>query len=478
MVTKEVKNTILKYGLIQKGDHVIAGLSGGPDSVCLFFILMELKEELGFNMQAVHVNHMLRPGDAEKDQEYVEKLCSESGIMCTVRVYDCVKAAKDRGITTEEAGRDLRYEAFYEAANELAALGIPPEKIKIAVAQNKNDQAETLLMRIIRGTGVNGLSGIEHKRMGESGTTVIRPLLDIDRAMIEKYCSQKGVAPRLDHSNEQPIYTRNKVRLELIPFIAGSFNENIIDALARLSQSAKEDNRYLWKQARSLYDSLKKGPHKPGCIILNRDGLKDSDPAIRHRVIILAFQAIGLAQDIQAPHLKIIDHVLLSGSASAEVNMPGNYLLSVSYNDVTMCLKCEKNTERRENLKLKIRTLTIEEYRSIEELLRQHLSAALDYGRLKKAYENVIESIELRTRRQGDYFTPKGMKKGKKKIQDYFVDRKIPRKDRDYYMFAVIGQEVLWMFSLNDDKHNEINEKYKLTGETYEALILEAEKQL
>jgi len=507
MIKKFVKDTILKYDLLEKGDHVIVGLSGGPDSMCLFYVLLDLKDEFELNISAVHVNHMLRPGDAEKDQEYVESICKKMGIICKVSVRDCAKIAKEQGITDEEAGRNIRYEAFYDAAKELITGGIPAGKIKIAVAQNKNDQAETLLMRIMRGTGVNGLSGIEYKRAGGQGASIIRPLLDAGRTDIENYCIEKNINPRIDHTNEQPVYTRNKIRLELIPYIAENFNENIIDSLARLAQSAKEDTGYLWEQAGIAYQSLKKAPDclelfidAEKMVVLDRAGLRKLGAPIRRRVIFTAFQKIGLMQDISASHLNMIDHIILSENASAKVNLPDCYEMSVSYDNAVAYVRRDGEiqdfTERPKlsdnslnnpfepNFKIKI--LNIDEYDTEKydagRTSEQRHTAAFDYGRLKEAAQNAEGAVEgaitVRSREPGDYFTPQGMKSGKKKIQDYFVDRKVPKENRDYYKLIALGKEILWVFDPRYHKHNEINERYKITGGTKQVLVLEIERKL
>ena len=480
MTEKLVRNTIEKNDLIKKGDNIIVGLSGGPDSVCLFNILLDLKESYDLSLRAVHVNHMLRPGDAEKDQEYVETVCRKAGVICDVSVCNCIKEAKERGVTPEEAGRDLRYEAYYRAAKELIDKGAPAESIKIAVAQNKNDQAETLLMRIIRGTGVNGLSGIDYKRAGELGTTVIRPLLDIERKDIESYCMEKGLSPRLDHTNREPVYTRNKVRLELIPYIADNFNGNIVDALFRLSVSAREDGGYLMKQAQEAYKALKKGTDGVDVftstekkVVLDREGLKKADPAIRRRVMLMAFYEIGLKQDISSAHLELADRVILSENASAEAHFPENYVLSVSYNRAVARL-CEGEGAGGSvaDLKLKSKVLTIDEYRALGKQKKRG-AAAFDCGRVMGAVKNDIGRLEVRGRQQGDYFSPAGMKSGRKKVQDYFVDRKIPKENRDRFRLVAAEKEIIWIFDPFSDKYNEVSEKYKVNDCTKEVLWLE-----
>ena len=450
MIEKLIKSTIKKNNLLEKGDHVIVGLSGGPDSVCLFFALLGLQDEFDLRISAVHVNHMLRPGDADEDQAYVEGLCRSKGVRCRVSVIDCVRVAKERGMTTEEAGREIRYEAFFEAAKALIREGANPGSIKIAVAQNKNDQAETMLMRIIRGTGVNGLSGIGYKRMGEHGATVIRPLLDAGRADIEEYCRRIGAEPRMDLTNDEPMYTRNRIRLQLIPYLAENFNENIVGALARLAQSAKEDNEYLWERAREACAALSKGPG-----VLDREGLRKADSAIRHRAVMMAFQEVGLLQDISAAHLAAIDGIVMGGSATAEVDLPGGYAMAVSYGDATAFLKgagSSKEQAGRPGFSMK---------------------ADFDKARLCLIAEDYQDKIEIRGRRPGDLFAPKGMKAGRKKLQDYLVDRKIPKARRDGLMIAAIGSEVLWVLDPVPGGRSDVSEKYGATEETKEALTLE-----
>ena len=192
---QNVKKLIQKEYLLQKGMHVIVGLSGGPDSVCLFDMLCRLAEELALQLYPVHVNHQFRPGAAERDQAFCETLCTTRGWSCRSFVYDCAQIAEAEGMTAEEAGRKVRYEAFGMTAADLLCRGIAAQEIAIAVAQNANDQAETILFRILRGTGTDGLAGIAKKRYetvrwetaaksAEAQIAVIRPLLETQRAEI------------------------------------------------------------------------------------------------------------------------------------------------------------------------------------------------------------------------------------------------------------------------------------------------------
>ena len=220
-----ILNTVKERDLFKDGDHLVLGLSGGPDSLSLYNALLELMEDnirtrgrfgFSFTLHPVHVNHKFRPGAAEEDQAFCEKLTKtwneKLADAYPVRsfVVDCNAMAKELGMTSEEAGRKARYDAFRTVGKEVMdSFGCEAGKVKILVAQNADDQAETILFRILRGTGPDGLGGIAYKRDDESGFEVVRPILDITRDEIEKYCSEKGLEPRRDHTNEEALYARN-----------------------------------------------------------------------------------------------------------------------------------------------------------------------------------------------------------------------------------------------------------------------------
>ena len=219
MIRETVLNTIREHHLIEKNQHIVIGLSGGPDSVCLFHVLYRLSKEWNLSLHPVHINHKFRPGAAEADQAYVQQLCLDAGCPCKTFFFDCNQIAQEEKITSEEAGRKVRYQAFAETASEVADTGVRLRDIKIAVAQNADDQAETILFRILRGAGTDGLSGISYKRHDEYGNEIIRPLLDAHKVDILDYCSEYGLHPRSDHTNLEPIYTINKIRLNLINYL-------------------------------------------------------------------------------------------------------------------------------------------------------------------------------------------------------------------------------------------------------------------
>ena len=233
MFEKKVLETIKKYKMIENGDSVIVAVSGGPDSISLLYTLIRLREKLNIKLTVAHVNHMLRDV-ADSETRYVEHFCECNYVDCFVKRVDVKKLAEEQKIGTEEAGRNVRYDFFEEVFEKIHAN-------KIAIAHNKNDNAETVLMNIMRGTGLSGIKGIEPVRNNK----IIRPLIEMDRDSIDKYCSDKSLFPKFDETNLDNSYTRNKVRNLLIPYIKNEFNPNFIDGINRLAELATQEDSYI-----------------------------------------------------------------------------------------------------------------------------------------------------------------------------------------------------------------------------------------
>ena len=239
----KVINYIKENELIQKGDKILVALSGGPDSVCLLHILYGLKDKFNLTLGAIHINHMLRDEEAYNDERYIIKLCDELGINHYVKRINIEYVAKVANVSLEVAGRNERYKAFEEIRGKYGYN-------KIAVAHNANDQAETVLMRVMRGTGLEGLTGIKAKR--EDG--IIRPILCLNRQEIEKYCEEKKLNPRIDASNYERIYSRNKIRLDILPYMKEHFNKDIVDTLNRMTILLQKDNEFIEEYSKKCYN--------------------------------------------------------------------------------------------------------------------------------------------------------------------------------------------------------------------------------
>ena len=239
-----VIRTIEKYNLIQNGDKIVIGVSGGPDSICLLHILNSLKEKYNLQLFVAHVNHQIRE-NAKIDEEYVINFCKKIDVPVYVKHVDVINISKQKKISTEEAGRNERYAFFDEILNKTNSN-------KIAIAHNSNDKAETVIMNILRGSGISGLKGIEPKRDNK----YIRPLIETSREEIEKYCKENNLETRHDESNDENIYNRNKIRNIVIPYIKKEFNNNIINTINRLSEVAIEESEYINKIIEKEYNNI------------------------------------------------------------------------------------------------------------------------------------------------------------------------------------------------------------------------------
>lgn len=291
---EEVLKTIKKYNLIENGDKLVLGVSGGPDSISMLNVLREINDDekidLNFEIVVAHVNHNIRK-EAKEDEEFVKKYCDENNIKFFVKSIDVEKIANNSKIGLEEAGRKVRYEFFDEILKQTNSN-------KIAIAHNKNDKIETMIMNILRGSGTLGLKGIEPKR-----DKYIRPLIEIEREKIEEYCDEKNLNPRIDKTNFDNTYSRNKVRNLVIPYIKNEFNPNIIKTLDRLSELVKEEEEYIEKVVKKAYKELliEEIDEK---IVLNLKKFNNYEKVIKSRVVLYTITRLfGSSKGIEKIHI-------------------------------------------------------------------------------------------------------------------------------------------------------------------------------
>ena len=470
MVIDKVMNTAIAHDLIRRNMHIVIGLSGGPDSVCLFDVFCKLADEYNLSLHPVHINHKFRPGDAEEDQAYVENLCIERGWPCQSFVYDCTAMANDLSMTPEEAGRKARYESFAKVATEIvSAHGYleEEEKVVIAVAQNANDQCETVLFRIMRGTGTDGLSGIAYKRYEEAGNIkipVIRPLLDVTRKEIEEYCRNNNLSPRIDYTNSKPEYTRNRIRLELIPYMALNFNNNIIQTVNRLAANASIDKEYLWQETEKFLDEFSNriAPDGRPCIedfmscpepkktknskiSLFIKSIENLHEAIRFRVYNFALNRIGMTENITSLHYTQIEKIRTSNNPSAIVNLSGGFKVSRAYDRLVFYLQGESDHQQ-----FIMTEMTEEEYSIFVKTNKEKSDPQIFGAFSAKSFPEGIDAKKLvvRCRQDGDFIVLSGGS-GKpdirKKLQDFFTDAKVPKMYRDDIKVLALGSEILWI---------------------------------
>lgn len=288
----KVIDTINKYELIENGDKIVIGVSGGPDSMCLLNILKDLRKIFKFEIVVAHVNHMIRK-EAKDDENYVKEYCKNNNIEFYSKSIEVEKIANNEKKGTEETGRKVRYDFFEEV------LKITNSN-KIAIAHNKNDNAETIIMNVLRGSGISGLKGIEAKKDNK----YIRPLIECERCNIEEYCKEKNLEPRIDKTNFENIYTRNKIRNIVIPYIKEEFNSNVIDTLIRLSDLIKQEDEYLNFQVKKIYNEICLGK-KEKEIILDLKMFNKQEQVIKSRLLLYTItELMGSAEGVYKIHIE------------------------------------------------------------------------------------------------------------------------------------------------------------------------------
>ncbi len=448
-VTQKVIGAIEEHDLLENTASVTAALSGGADSVCLLHVLDRIKKEKKFELRAAHLNHMIRGAEAEDDQKFCERLCADMGIELVAESADVPALSKTKGISEEEAGRRARYEFFSKIISDSGM------SCAVATAHNMNDRAETVLMRIIRGTGLSGLRGIRYKR--DDG--IIRPLLDVSRAEIEEYCAAAQLEFRTDSTNSDTRYTRNSVRLGLIPYIQKEFNPNIISALVNLTDSAGEDADFMEGYAERLYARLRVPLPNIKYKALHLETLETiSQKSIITRLIILcAKDAMGGDYNLEKKHIDLVFDVIRGESSAAE--LPAGLRVDRRYGWLEFLAPKEAEKVSRtlhscNNIEFCVEVGTDKLY-NIEKTGAEISLTIIDGNALDVVKDDILLDADklgvtdeddprftLRSRIAGDRIAV--YKNGKtKKLKNLFIDRKIRRENRDRIPVLCYGGEII-----------------------------------
>ena len=456
---EKVYNYIKENKILESGDSVILGISGGADSVCLLVVMKELISKMDLNLTAVHINHGIRGREADADMEYVESLCKKMHVEYYGYKADIVKEAEEKKCSTEEAGRMYRYRKFAETAQITGAN-------KIAVAHNMNDNSETVIMNLFRGTGLKGLCGIPVKR-----ENIVRPLLCISRKEIEKFLDDRKIEYRTDSTNLTDEYTRNRIRHEILPYAETKINSHAVENIAKVSQNLSEIEDYLEEQTQK---ALEQTVHRCDDKVLIKEGEWNGlHDAIKKRIIRKCiFMMAGRLKDITEKHIMLVMELWKLESGKS-LSLPYNICVARTYDGVEFRKKsaetealasAEKCTEININIKdaldetLKIHTDygTFEissdnpgDYNKIEDLLYTK------WFDCDKIYNN----LQIRTRRDGDYLEINDAG-GRKKLKSFFIDMKIPREKRDDIILLADGSHILWIVGYR------ISNRYKVSADT------------
>lgn len=290
---EKITNIIKEFNLIEDGDKIVLGVSGGPDSICMLDVLKNIKneEKIKFEIVVAHINHMIRE-EAKDDEKYVKDYCERNNIEFYSKSIEVEKIANNNKMGTEETGRIVRYKFFDEVLEKTGSN-------KIAIAHNKNDRAETVIMNMLRGSGISGLRGIEPIKNNK----YIRPLIECERYEIEQYCEENKLNPRIDRTNFENIYTRNKIRNIVIPYIKEEFNPNIVESLTRLSDLIKQEDDYLQKQVKAIYNKICLGKSEEE-IILDLKQFNAQEKVIKSRLLLYTITELrGSSEGVYKIHI-------------------------------------------------------------------------------------------------------------------------------------------------------------------------------
>lgn len=447
-----VRENIIEKNLILSGDNVLIGLSGGPDSIFLFHNLRLLKEKLSFNIYASHINHMYRGEDAFHDEEFVRSLCENYNVKLFVKRKNAAEYARELKVTEEEAGRILRYNYFKENLREIGGG-------KIAIAHNLNDQAETVMQRIIRGTGIDGLKAMSFKK-----ENIVRPMLNVRKTEVLRYLKKNDFEFCIDRTNSQDIYGRNKIRLNLIPYLENNFNPNIQNTLYRMSETMENDSKIIEKYVSAKFnEALVEFDEKK--LILDLDKLKSMENYERWRVIRKGIGVLkGNAVNIEMKHIRYADEIIVKGKTGKRINLSEGLSIEISYKNVIITKIIENIPDFRYNIIIG-RPMNIKETSKI--LLCRILDASEydpdDKKTVSLSYDKVEGHLVARNRRNGDSIIPCGMT-GSKKLKDIFIDMKIPSAERDKRLVITDNINILWLegFRIHND--------YKISSSTKKIL--------
>lgn len=444
MLLDTVRKTISEYSMLDKGDKVLCAVSGGADSMCLLSVILALKDELDLSVYVANVNHLLRGEEAKRDSDFVKDFCKDNQVECFYREYDVPNLSKERKIGEEECGRILRYEFFSEISGKLGGA-------KIATAHNLNDNAETVLFRLVRGSSAQGLSGIKHKR-----DNIIRPLLDVTREEIECYLKENKISWCEDSTNKEIIYARNKIRNCVIPIleeVSGGAQEKIVAAASLLS----EDEEFLSQLAEETLKECFMGEY-----ILTKP-LESTHISIRKRVVARILKKWE-TKEITAD--KINDFTAFISKENGKSFDINSYTFAEKTYD-KICL-CKRNEEELPSQILDIGKdckgdgWTIRLNISEKPAKKSNFTAVFDADKLSLP-------LCVRYRRNGDKIRQSGIC-GNKKLSDIFTDEKIERPTRDRIPIVEKDGEIIFVCGLRKSS------LYGVDKNTKEYLIIEYEK--
>lgn len=456
----KIKSYIREYNMINKGDRIVAGVSGGADSVCLFHVLLELKKEYSIQLFVVHIHHGLRPVDADRDEAYVKELCKRHAVFCHSVRADVSGLSQREGLSLEEAGRVARYEEFYRFLQENKCN-------KIAIAHNKNDNAETFLFNLFRGSGLTGLRGIPPVR-----NEIIRPLLAVEREEIEHYLRERAIEYCNDSTNSTDDYSRNQIRNQILSYAKENLNKEVIEHITMASGRIREANEFIEKQIeKCLPKILIQGKDK--LYRMDVEELKKEDRIIQRGIVRRFIENLGNGlKDIDFLHIELVLS-LMEKEVGKTIHLP--YGLAAVREYETILLNKASPSVKKESFSIEI-IMDMEENKSYHipitgqtinvRLLNYKKSMIFPRNGCTKwfDYDKIKNTVLIRSRLEGDYIEIDG-KGSRKKIKSLFIDEKIPKESRSRIPLIADGSHIMWVLGHRMSEGYKISENTKLVLE-------------
>ncbi len=437
----KVNETIRKFEMIKDNDNIVLGVSGGADSISLLHFLINNIEYNNVNVIAIHINHCIRGDEADRDEEFVKTICRDWGVKLYVKKYNVKNLAKEYGISEEECGRNVRYNCFREISKRYNA--------RIATAHTLSDNEETFIFNFTRGCGLKGLCGIPPIR-----DNIIRPLINVSREEIEKYCKDNDLMYVTDSTNLSTEYTRNKIRLEIIPRLK-NINSNFDNVMLKMINQVSQDNEYLEKIAE---EELKYASTSSGCDIKY---LTKLPRVIRSRVLI-KFANQCCKQSIESKHVDLLLEIINNNSGA--VTLPNGIILFIE-NGILKVKEYKNNSKDWKHkfeettiltdtgIKFIIEIFSVYEYNSIFKDSNSKNFTVMDL-------DKIPEGSLFRYRNPEDIF--KQMGRGvTKKVKKLFNELKIPREKRDSLVMLASGSNVLWIDGIGISEICKVRENTK-----------------
>lgn len=434
MLTK-VRAWIDKHQMLAQGDNIVVACSGGPDSLGLLHIFNEFRLEYNINVFAAHVDHMFRGLESAEEAMFVAAFCHERQIPCYQQAIDVPKFIKETGLSGADAARVVRYQYLRLVAKEVGGA-------KIATGHHSDDQAETVLINILRGAGSTGIRGIQPV----SGD-LIRPLLSVSRGEILTYCKEQRLEPRFDSSNLKTNYLRNRIRLTLLPELEKQYNVAIKDALCRTAILVGDEHDFIQATARDLWNQVI--TEEDGRIFIHKKNMETLHIALQREIFRMAIEKKqGSLTGISFHHVETLIQVLSTGRVGSITQLPGKLVASKSYEGIYLDVySVMQGTE----VDYSGQPLVVPGLTSISELgiaITTELTDVAQSGIQSQVavfdWDALSPPLFVRRRRVGDRFQPLGFH-GSKKLKEFFIDEKIPRQLRDNTPIICDSQGIIWV---------------------------------